>query len=108
MINFSYFKDRVRGLIHSDNKYDVFENESEMDFISPDDSDLTSLFKGGFSEVDDGKITTWQAGWNITNAIQVTQFTCTIARKESVSLVRGAIRLVCMLCVRDESHGALG
>jgi hypothetical protein len=93
MISFSYFKSTVSRFIHSDNEYEELDNENEMDFVSPDDGDLSSLFKEGIGEADDGKITTWQAGWNITNAIQVSQFTST-----SIPL---------LFCVRCERHGAL-
>lgn len=59
MIRLNVIRNKVNGLFHWEGKYEQFENEKYVD------SHQTQ------SNVDDGKITVWQAGWNITNAIQV-------------------------------------
>lgn len=59
MIRLNVIRNKVSGLFHWEGKYEQFENEKDVD------SHQTR------SNVDDGKITVWQAGWNITNAIQV-------------------------------------
>lgn len=59
MIRLNVIRNKVNGLFHWEGRYEQFENEKDVDSCQTQ------------SNVDDGKITVWQAGWNITNAIQV-------------------------------------
>lgn len=59
MIRLNVIRNKVNGLFYLEGIYEQFENEKDVD------SHQTK------NNVDDGKITVWQAGWNITNAIQV-------------------------------------
>lgn len=59
MIRLNVIRNRVNGLFHWEGRYEQFENEKDVDSCQTQ------------SNLDDDKITVWQAGWNITNAIQV-------------------------------------